>query len=124
MKALLAQQSMPDRRNGLSFDTALDKSYAGIGDNVGSAGGIFDDAKGKQKGADVEPDTKIFAAMFGAGEDDYEEAQRPVEDESTLGVNSRQQKAADTHTHTHTQEKEEVVVVAEYLCRILGSLTR
>ena len=30
------------------------------------------------------------------------EAQRPVEDESTLGVNSRQQKAADAHTHTHT----------------------
>jgi hypothetical protein len=113
MKALLAQQSMPDRRNEISFDTALDKSYAGIGDNVGSASGIFDDAKGKQKGsagvrdasndlAVEEPDTKIFAAMFGAGEDDDEEAQRPVEDESTLGVNSRQQKAADTHTHTHT----------------------
>jgi hypothetical protein len=111
MKALLAQQSMPDRRNDISFDTALDKSYAGIGDNVGSASGIFDDAKGKQKGSAgvredgavvEEPDTKIFAAMFGAGEDDDEEAQRPVEDESTLGVNSRQQKAADAHTHTHT----------------------
>jgi hypothetical protein len=31
-----------------------------------------------------------------------EQAHRPVEDESALGVNSRQQKAADTYTHTHT----------------------